>query len=204
MMVVEWGSSSRPWWMSEVVDEELMISQLKPRALTMFHSLGVLMYWWSNEQGWLPRFPRDAWWQSAHWPAMTKSWLWPPASHSLAGKGSGSGRGSGSTEPTWKGAKKVHLHYPWVLLNVKSRSEHLPCAGNSNRHLGIMRNAYCILERFFFFLIFFMWDLPGPGLEPVSPALAGGFLTTAPPGKPSREILYIHIYRERNGCFTQE
>ena len=29
-----------------------------------------------------------------------------------------------------------------------------------------------------------MWDLPGPGLKPVSPALAGGFLTTAPPGKP--------------------
>ena len=28
-----------------------------------------------------------------------------------------------------------------------------------------------------------MWDLPGPGLEPVSPALVGGFLTTAPPGK---------------------
>ena len=28
-----------------------------------------------------------------------------------------------------------------------------------------------------------MWDLPGPGLEPVSPALAGGFLTTVPPGK---------------------
>ena len=27
------------------------------------------------------------------------------------------------------------------------------------------------------------WDLPGPGLEPVSAALAGGFLTTAPPGK---------------------
>ena len=30
-----------------------------------------------------------------------------------------------------------------------------------------------------------MWDLPGPGIEPVSPALAGGFLTTVPPGKPS-------------------
>ena len=28
-----------------------------------------------------------------------------------------------------------------------------------------------------------MWDLLGPGLEPVSPALAGGFLTTALPGK---------------------
>ena len=30
-----------------------------------------------------------------------------------------------------------------------------------------------------------MWDIPGPGLEPVSPALAGRFSTTAPPGKPS-------------------
>ena len=28
-----------------------------------------------------------------------------------------------------------------------------------------------------------MWDLPGPGLEPMYPALAGRFLTTAPPGK---------------------
>ena len=27
------------------------------------------------------------------------------------------------------------------------------------------------------------WDLPGPGLEPVFPALTGGFLTTGPPGK---------------------
>ena len=29
-----------------------------------------------------------------------------------------------------------------------------------------------------------MWDLPRPGLEPVSLALAGGLSTTAPPGKP--------------------
>ena len=29
-----------------------------------------------------------------------------------------------------------------------------------------------------------MWDLPRPGLEPVSPALAGRFSTTVPPGKP--------------------
>ena len=28
-----------------------------------------------------------------------------------------------------------------------------------------------------------MWDLPGPGIEPMSPELAGGFLTTAPPRK---------------------
>ena len=28
-----------------------------------------------------------------------------------------------------------------------------------------------------------MWNLPGPGIEPMSLALAGGFLTTGPPGK---------------------
>ena len=31
------------------------------------------------------------------------------------------------------------------------------------------------------------WDLPRPGLEPVSPALAGKLSTTAPPGKPPFE-----------------
>ena len=29
-----------------------------------------------------------------------------------------------------------------------------------------------------------MWDLPRPGSEPVSPALAGRFSTSVPPGKP--------------------
>ena len=29
-----------------------------------------------------------------------------------------------------------------------------------------------------------VWGPPGPGMEPVSPALAGGFFTTEPPGKP--------------------
>ena len=33
-----------------------------------------------------------------------------------------------------------------------------------------------------------VWDPPRPGLEPMSPAWAGGFLSTAPPGKP----LYQH------------
>ena len=31
-----------------------------------------------------------------------------------------------------------------------------------------------------------MWDLPRPGLEPMSPALAGRLSTTAPPGKPDK------------------
>ena len=34
-----------------------------------------------------------------------------------------------------------------------------------------------------------MWDLPRPGIEPVSPMLAGRFLTTAPPGKSPNLLL---------------
>ena len=33
-----------------------------------------------------------------------------------------------------------------------------------------------------------MWDLPRPGIEPMSPALEGGFLTTGSPGKSQREL----------------
>ena len=36
-----------------------------------------------------------------------------------------------------------------------------------------------------------MWDLPRPGLEPMSPALAGRLSTTAPPGKPQENMLFI-------------
>ena len=48
-----------------------------------------------------------------------------------------------------------------------------------------------------------MWDLPRPGLEPVSPALAGRLSTTAPPGKPhsflwlsyiASYIWYLYLY----------
>ena len=46
-----------------------------------------------------------------------------------------------------------------------------------------------------------MWDLPGPGLEPMSPALAGRFLTTVPPGKSSYSFLqidFIHLLGSLN------
>ena len=36
-----------------------------------------------------------------------------------------------------------------------------------------------------------MWDLPRPGLEPMSPALAGRFSTTVPPGKPLSSFLIL-------------
>jgi len=36
-------------------------------------------------------------------------------------------------------------------------------------------------------------DLPDPGIEPTSPALAGGFFTAEPPGKPQVLILVIYL-----------
>ena len=52
-----------------------------------------------------------------------------------------------------------------------------------------------------------MWNLPRPGLEPVSPALAGGFSTTVPPGKPlklsfktSSEVIFICTWKYKNIC----
>ena len=40
-------------------------------------------------------------------------------------------------------------------------------------------------------------DLPDPGIEPASPALAGRFYTTKPPGKP-HNILYL-LFQKKNG-----
>ena len=40
-------------------------------------------------------------------------------------------------------------------------------------------------------------DLPDPGIEPeslMSPALADGFLTTRPPGKPTTYCLYLCLF----------
>ena len=43
------------------------------------------------------------------------------------------------------------------------------------------------------YLLHCMWDLPRLGIEPVSPALVGGFLTTAPPGK-SRGVVFKLVH----------
>ena len=41
------------------------------------------------------------------------------------------------------------------------------------------------------YLLRSMWHLPGPGLEPMYTALAGGFLPTAPPRKPRSYLIFI-------------
>ena len=39
-----------------------------------------------------------------------------------------------------------------------------------------------------------MWDLPGSGIEPMSPVLTGGFFTTEPPGKPLDLYLCVCLH----------
>ena len=74
----------------------------------------------------------------------------------------------------------------------------LQCAGFSLRWLLLLRSTGSRHAGFSSCswraqLLCGMWDLPGPGLEPSSPALAGGFLTTAPPGKPQWSVFKIKI-----------
>ena len=46
-------------------------------------------------------------------------------------------------------------------------------------------------------LLLSMWNLPGPSIEPVSSASAGGFLSTTPPGK-SKHVFDVNTYCSRN------
>ena len=47
--------------------------------------------------------------------------------------------------------------------------------------------------------VLWMWNLPGPGIEPMSPVLAGGFLTTGTPRKPD-VLFYINKFSEDIDC----
>ena len=52
-----------------------------------------------------------------------------------------------------------------------------------------------------------MWDLPRSGIEPMSPALADGFLTIAPPGKSPPCItfaFYLHMQLDSRAIFMEE
>ena len=69
----------------------------------------------------------------------------------------------------------LSLSWPLLLRGTGSR-----CAGSVAVAQGPSCSAAC-------------GDLPRPGPEPVSPALAGRFSTTAPPGKPPVPHLYPFI-----------
>ena len=92
----------------------------------------------------------------------------------------------------------IYLCLCWVFVSVRGLSlvaasgghSSLRCAGLSLSRPLLLRKQRLQTRRLSNCgsraqLLRGMWDLPRPGLEPVSPALAGGFSTTAPPGKPN-------------------
>ena len=69
------------------------------------------------------------------------------------------------------------------------------CGLQSMQHLGSM----VVVHRF---SCCGMWNTPGPGIEPMSPALAGGFLSTVPSGNSFFKILFIYLAAPGLSCST--
>ena len=103
--------------------------------------------------------------------------------------------------------KFIYFWLSWVfvaarglsLLAVSGSYSSLRCVGFSLRWLLLWRSMGSRHGGFRSCgsrsqLLRSMWDLPRPGLEPLPPALAGGFLTTAPPGKPSCHIFDLATF----------
>ena len=67
----------------------------------------------------------------------------------------------------------------WLLL-LRSTGSRRACFSSCGSQALERRLSSCGAQAQ---LLCGMWDLPGPGIEPGSPALAGGFLATAPAGK---------------------
>ena len=92
----------------------------------------------------------------------------------------------------------IYLWLCWVFISVRGLSlvvasgghSSSRCAGLSLSRPLVLRSAgsrcagSVVVAHGPAELVRGMWDLPRPGLEPVSPALAGRLSTTAPPGKP--------------------
>ena len=75
------------------------------------------------------------------------------------------------------------LSLQWLLPLRSTGSRHAGLSSCGSRALEC-RLSRCVTQAQ---LLRGTWDPPGPGLEPVSPALAGGLSTTAPPGNPRHE-----------------
>ena len=79
----------------------------------------------------------------------------------------------------------VQASHWWLLLLQSTASrvcgfQQLQHTGSAVAALKLQSSSCGILA----YLPLGMWDLPGPGIKPTSPALAGRFFTTEPPGKP--------------------
>ena len=86
----------------------------------------------------------------------------------------------------------------WLLLLWSMGSRHTgfsTCGSQALEH----RLSSCGAQAY---LLHGIWDLPGPGIEPVSPAMAGRFLTTAPTGKSHMSLFLKQVScRQYSGSF---
>ena len=60
------------------------------------------------------------------------------------------------------------------------------------------------LEHSLIVVVHSIQDLPGPGIEPASLVLAGGFFTTEPPGKPLSYSLTTKTQPNEKGLFPED
>ena len=67
-----------------------------------------------------------------------------------------------------------------VFSSCSILAQQLQLSGSSTRAQQLWPQAELVLG---------MWNLPGPGIKPVSPALAGRFPYPAPPGNPLNSFL---------------
>ena len=83
----------------------------------------------------------------------------------------------------------IYFWLCWVLLAMRGLS--LVAAGvvlSSCSARLLIEVASLVVERWYWacslqLLLHGAWNLPSPGIEPMSPTLAGGLLTRGPPGK---------------------
>ena len=82
----------------------------------------------------------------------------------------------------------IYLQLSWVFIPAKATFQ-LPCMASHQSGFSYHgswalehRLSSCGAHRLSCSAA--MWDLPRPGIAPVSPALVSGFFTTEPPGKP--------------------
>ena len=67
-----------------------------------------------------------------------------------------------------------------IYLCIGCSGSSLLCMGFSSQWLILLQNTGSLLCG--------MWNLPGPGIEPMFPALAGRFLTTGSPGRSQVQV----------------
>ena len=83
----------------------------------------------------------------------------------------------------------------WRLLSSwgawASHCSGFSCWGTGFSGRSTWAQLWCMGLQRMLLLPWNMWNLPGPGIKPVSPSLAGRFLSTVPPGK-SKEKNSLH------------